>query len=345
MKKNHHLNYLMILNVISAISVVILHTNGCFWTFSKERYWITANIIESIFYFAVPVFFMITGATLIDYQERYTTKEYMKKRIKKTVLPFIFWSIIGMIFYLEVMTNKGVNNESIHDIINSIINTKYISIYWFFPALLCVYLVMPLYSSIDNKKKKTTFLYLITIGGIFNVLIPFINNVFSLNYQLPITITVVSGYMIYPLIGYIINSCKVDKKYRVLIYILGIIGLLLHIIGTWYLSYKYGHIVKTYKGYSNLPCLLYSASIFTFFKYNSEKILNFKLIKNILIILNKYTFAIYLEHFYVMEIIKRFFNTQSIFYRLIIPFAIIIICCIATYIIRKIKYVRNIVPE
>ena len=53
---------LTFIQVISALAVVTLHTNGCFWQFSAtERYWFTANIIECLCYFAVPVFFMITG--------------------------------------------------------------------------------------------------------------------------------------------------------------------------------------------------------------------------------------------------------------------------------------------
>ena len=90
--------YIQILSVFSCFSVVVLHVNGCFWTFSYERYWITANIMESIFYFAVPIFFMISGATLIDYRKRYSTKNFLKKRIMKTVVPFIIWSIIGVIW-------------------------------------------------------------------------------------------------------------------------------------------------------------------------------------------------------------------------------------------------------
>lgn len=73
--KKERKNYITLLSVISAIAVVCLHTNGCFWSFSKERYWFTANIIECVFFFAVPIFFMITGVTLIDYQEKYSTKE------------------------------------------------------------------------------------------------------------------------------------------------------------------------------------------------------------------------------------------------------------------------------
>jgi hypothetical protein len=35
-KKKEKFNYITVLSVISAISVIILHTNGCFWTFSTE---------------------------------------------------------------------------------------------------------------------------------------------------------------------------------------------------------------------------------------------------------------------------------------------------------------------
>ena len=63
--------YINLLNVVSAISVIMLHTN-CFWIDDvSASYWKSANIIECLFYFAVPVFFMNTGATLIDYQDRY----------------------------------------------------------------------------------------------------------------------------------------------------------------------------------------------------------------------------------------------------------------------------------
>lgn len=90
------------IQVISAIAVVFLHTNGCFWQFSKtERYWHTANIIESVFYFAVPLFFMVTGITLIDYQDKYSTKEFFKKRIIKTLFPYIIWSLIGALYLIK----------------------------------------------------------------------------------------------------------------------------------------------------------------------------------------------------------------------------------------------------
>ena len=79
---------IMLMNVISMLAVVYLHSNNCFWTFSTDRYWKSANIIEAGLYFAVPCFFMITGANLLDYRQRYDTKTFLIKRAKKTVFPY-----------------------------------------------------------------------------------------------------------------------------------------------------------------------------------------------------------------------------------------------------------------
>ena len=123
-------NYLSLLSVISALAVVILHTNGCFWKYSSERYWFTANIIESVMYFAVPVFFMISGATLIEYRKRYSTKEFFQKRIRKTLIPFLCFSIIGL-FYQLYMGYIQVSDLNFWTVIDGILNVKYNETYWF----------------------------------------------------------------------------------------------------------------------------------------------------------------------------------------------------------------------
>ena len=80
--------YIQILGVLSCLAVVVLHTTGCFWDFSYERYWLTANLIENLCYFAVPIFFMISGATLMDYRKRYSTEEFFKKDFGRQLFHF-----------------------------------------------------------------------------------------------------------------------------------------------------------------------------------------------------------------------------------------------------------------
>ena len=165
-KKVNNIEYISYLSVISAIAVIILHTNGVFWSFSKARLWITANIIECAFYFAVPIFFMITGITLLDYRDRYDTKTYFKKRITKTVIPFIVWSFIAIAYKL-INKSISLNDLSLINIINGILSTKYLSIYWFFIPLFQIYLCIPFLSIIDKKNRNNIYIYIYNFN-VFN---------------------------------------------------------------------------------------------------------------------------------------------------------------------------------
>lgn len=133
-------DYITLMNVIAAFSVVILHANGCFWFFSKEKYWYIANVIDALFYYAVPLFFMITGVTLINYRDKYSTKKYFKKRFDKTVTPFVAWSIIGFIYlYCNNLIIK--DDISITYLLNGLFNDlKYIGFLYNFLKFIYVYL-------------------------------------------------------------------------------------------------------------------------------------------------------------------------------------------------------------
>ena len=45
-EKTHKSEYIMLVNVVSMLAVVYMHVNNCFWTFSTERYWKLADVIE-----------------------------------------------------------------------------------------------------------------------------------------------------------------------------------------------------------------------------------------------------------------------------------------------------------
>ena len=333
--------YITVLNTISAIAVVLIHTNGCFWTFSKERYWLTANIIESVFYFAVPVFFMISGAKFMEYQDRYSTKEFLKKRARKVLIPFVCWGIIAL-FYLILTKAISIRCIDIKYILNGLLNGSFVSIYWFFPPLLCIYLCMPLFASIKEEKRKKVFTYVAILGFIFNAFIPFVIDLFKIDICFAYSISVSFSFLLYVFIGYLLDKYDMQKRDRYLVYVLAVLGLLMHIIGTYKLSYEANTIVNTFKGYYNVPCIMYSVGVYVFVKEVCKKIKKHNLTKR----LCDYTFGIYLMHYFIIDIIRRLFDldTRSIFYRLGMPLIVIPICILLTYIMRKIPLLKRIVP-
>lgn len=333
--------YITVLNTIAAIAVVFLHTNGCFWIFNKERYWITANIVESACIFAVPVFFMITGAKFIDYQDRYSTKVFFKKRFKKILIPFACWGIIAL-FYLVISKTITLSQINFNYVFNGLVNGSFVSLFWFFPALLCVYICIPLFASVKEEKRKSVFSYLVILGFVLNSVIPFIINVFHLGIYVSYGVTVCSGFLLYVLIGYLLDKYDIKPINRIIIYLLGISGLLIQIIGTYKLSYEANMIVETFKGYNNVPCILYSVAVFLFVKEIGKKIKKL----NITAKISDYTFGIYLIHYFVISIITDTFglNNHSIIYRLGMPFIVIPICILITFIIKKIPVIKRIIP-
>nr|MBP3258870.1 acyltransferase family protein [Bacilli bacterium] len=343
MKKN---NYILILSVISALFVVCLHMNFSWTYFTTEKWWLTSNIFRGVCYPAVPIFFMITGVTLMDYKKKYDTKTFFKKRSKKILIPFLVWSVIAIIYNLATH-QISIEDLSVHSILYGIINTKYQDVYWFFPAYISICLCMPLFASINDDSKKKVFAYLVVVYLIFNCIYPFVNTLFKLNIPMPISVYSLSGYIFYPVLGYLLHNCELKKKHRCVIYLFGLIGLLSITLGTYFYSMHDGKINDVFMGYQNLPCVLYAAAIFVFVKYTAKYILKYNIVLKTFNLIGSYTFAIYLIHNFVRNFIVITFhpNTVSVWWRTVCVIPIAAICIAIAYILRKIKYVRAIVPE
>ena len=81
------IDYISLIKILSAFLVILKHTNRKYWVFSD--YWISTNIICSFCMCAVPLFSLCIGATLLNFNKRYSIYEYLKKRFNKMVIPII----------------------------------------------------------------------------------------------------------------------------------------------------------------------------------------------------------------------------------------------------------------
>lgn len=338
--------YFSILNVIACFGVVMLHCNSeAFWGFAKSKTWISGNLIETLFYFPVPIFFMLSGATLLGYRKRYDTKTFLVKRFQKTLIPFLFWSVVAL-FYAAIVSNWQDWNP-IH-IISNILNTRYMSIYWFFIALFAIYLSIPILSAVDERLKMKVYKYAIIIGLIFVSILPLACTLLHIEYNYELTSPVVGGYLLFILLGYYLSKIDLTKKQRRIIYICGILGLAVHFAGSWFLSFRHDELSMTFKGYTNLPSVLYAVAIFVWFKYcNFEKIIQKfpsfpKLINN----LAGLTFGIYLIHGFVVYGVPQLIGLDTTWWvwRTFGAIATFVICGLITWVLKKLPVLKHIVP-
>ena len=71
------------LNVLACLSVIAMHCNGAVHVFADTYVWRQSLLVDVLAYWAVPVFIMLSGATLMRYRERYTTKEFLRRRFSE----------------------------------------------------------------------------------------------------------------------------------------------------------------------------------------------------------------------------------------------------------------------
>lgn len=178
-------------------------------------------------------------------------------------------------------------------------------------------------------------------------MLPFLNSLFNLGFVLPISVSIGSGYLLFICLGYLISNSNFSRTSQFVIYSLSIFELLLHMIGTYDLSMAANQVISTYKGYNNLPCVLYSAGIFLFFKRLGTSIMSNKLINKIVQKLSSYTFGVYLTHVFVLQTIFRMFpniNSKLLVWRAFSPLLVFTISVVITWIIRKIPGLKKIMP-
>ena len=69
--------YFDVLNVLACLCVVGMHCNGAVHVFSDSSVWRQSLLVDVLAYWAVPVFVMLSGATLMNYRRRYSTKVFL----------------------------------------------------------------------------------------------------------------------------------------------------------------------------------------------------------------------------------------------------------------------------
>lgn len=332
-----------VLNVIACFGVVAMHFNGLVHAFSPTWDWAQALLVDCLFYWAVPVFFMLSGATLMDYRDRYDTRSFLVRRVKRTVIPFIAWSLIALVW--KVSTGLMEAPRGPRSLINLILNTQIIDIYWFFVPLFMVYLALPALSLL--RRDKRVIQYLIGVGALLNVALPFVCAVVGITWNPQASLPVLGGYLIYVLLGYYLRDEQLGQKKRRVVYALGAISVLVRFGHTVVASVGCGELVELTWGYTSLPCFLESVAVFVFARQvDWGRLFKSDASKNRLKTIAGCSFGIYLIHMIVFQYALWFtgLNGGDWEWRIVGPFAAYGVCLALVYVLKRLPGVRRLIP-
>lgn len=287
---------------------------------------------------------MLSGATLMEYPQKYSTKVFLKRRFQKTVVPFVVWSGIAFIY---AIWNGSINisDFTVKKFLDMFLTTKFMGIYWFFIPLFMVYLSIPVLAYLAMTEKKYLW-YMGSLGFISYSIYPFFCNLLGIRQNGFLFFPLTSGYVFFAIIGYLLSTTEFSQKTRYVIYGIGCASALIQYLGTSYLSMNMGKESMLFREYLNWPSVLYSVSVFVWFKYRKWNKIKKKKIFKFIQELSKTSFGIYLVHMYVINFIceKYSINGYSVAWRIGGPFFIYIVSFILIECMQKIPIIKKIVP-
>ena len=349
MTKSNRIVYMDVLRVIACFSVIMIHSSAYYVVkdIGSFNFWV-GNIFDGLARIGVPLFVMISGALMLDKNYQFSTQKIIKHIIRMIVF-FVFWSVLYC-FIFNIVGSIIIEHESIDitKIIVSLIKGHYHL--WFVYLIIGLYLIVPLLRLWVNDTNKKYVEYFIILSIIFTYIIPQIISIGS-NYsnlfehindiiERKLSLKYVGGFTTYFILGWYINNYELKNKR--IIYILGLFGVLITIMGTYILSNTTGKALQMY-GNLYINVLFQTVAVFVIIK---DKFKNMHT-NNIINSISKYSLGIYAIHALIVTIMYRIIEKVNIDFALInIPVVFIVSFVFAyliSFILSKIPVLKKVV--
>ncbi|GAO99103.1 acyltransferase [Fructobacillus ficulneus] len=345
MKRYH---YMDLLNIIATFAVVMLHGSSLAFSNQGGARWDVTVLIQVLFIFAVPIFFMLSGANILDYRQRESTTDFFKKRLQRVVVPFVVWTTIWFIYNnIQYWHYSWSNWHTYSRLFDGIMHGNVQPIFWFFYIIIGFYLSVPLLSKIVTTDQKALVQYLLAINLIFVGLIGYyyqLRNQSDSGFSGGISVGV-SGSVGLFVLGWYLKNFPLEKKYRQWLYLAGSLSVVIMILLTFVLSHHRAMYQRQVYSIWGVFGITWSAAIFVFFQNTFGKWEPNIKVQQLIRSLSAASLGVYVIHYFFIDTLENQYHlaSRSLWHIFVMPVAIWIITLLIVKIIRKIPYLRRTV--
>lgn len=291
MERKRYLDYL---RVFACLAVMVTHVTMTNWSNVDVNGfdWQIINFYDGISRWCVAAFAMISGALFLN-RDIAIVKIYTKY-IPRMVVAFFVW---GAFYY--VFTTEKTATGHFH--------------LWYIKMIIGFYICVPIIRKIVSDIKIAK--YFLIVSFVFAFLLPWMVNIvrdflaekiwavkwiadaYVLNFE-DMHLDLVLGYTFYFVLGYFLDNIELEKKSRIIVYLLGGAGFVFTVVATSILALKTHTPSTTYYRDFNVNVVLEVVFVATLIKYYSPR--NDRIAKWFAS-LSKYTFGAYLIHEFIIE--------------------------------------------
>lgn len=330
MRKYRNIN-LDLLKVLACVGVVLLHT--AMGGFKETGSW---NFLTYLYYlgtYSIPLFFMVNGYLLLGKRE--ITYSYILQKVKWILITVSSWSVIIWLFKRDFTVNP------IKKIIGSLIQKGYFFQFWFFGALIIIYICLPVLKKFLNSKRS--YLYILSVLLVVGLIFELTNIVLQMPIQTYViqTFRLWTWFFYYLLGGFIAQFDKdiIKNRFKRWMKIIVVLLFLISPLILFFLARTTYHNFFAEYFYDLLFVKVVSLGIFlTIFSLALNQDNN-----KWIVFLSNQTMGVFIIHTYIMKLWGKLFGFSFVGAYLL--FAIFTLCVsfIIVGMLMKIPYFNRIV--
>ncbi len=295
------------MRAFATLAVIVLHVcvavEEGFGTIPMKD-WLASNIYDSMVRWCVPIFVMLTGSfALNNYDGQF--KAFLIKTFKRIILPFLFWSVVYLIFNnggnlidpntgpaakLSLVAVKLATGTSVH--------------LWFVYMIIGMYLLIPVLNRWVKENNKAEQLFFIGLWIFFLFAQPLWDK-----YDISFDSAYFSGFIGYMLLGNFL--LKTERKTNSLILLLIFIGAVFYTcVRTYYLSLAGGEMNEKHMDNFMPGILITCICVYLLFKNSPLKFPGF--LRSFIKTVSRYSYGIYLLHVLVLDLFLKYANMLTV---------------------------------
>jgi len=251
------------LRIFSMLGVIYLHTAaGALQQLDNRALWNFSNVFACLFTLAVPLFFMMSGALLLEQEKTADLGQLFRHRLPKVVVPACVWT--ALILFYRCLTGNGAAAKTAF---LRLLNDPVMVPYWFLYALGAMYLLSPMLKKMTDNLSDAHWNYMMALWVFLTLGLSTLRQFVPASWQLTFTehwtlnINVVGGYLGYFLLGAYLERLERTFSKKTLASV-SVILAVVSILGTRWNSYHIAVYTDHFTNYLTLLTMVRSAALF-----------------------------------------------------------------------------------
>ena len=307
-KPKERVIYIDLLRILSIFAVIVLHVSAIRWysTNVASNNWLILNIYDSAVRWCVPVFIMISGVFFLNPNKSIDNKKLYMKYILKIILALLVTSFFYY-FFIAILNGQKIDINFIKTSSLYFLQGKVRYHLWFMYVIVSLYIVTPILRTFIRGAERRDIEYFILVAIIFSTLIPLLSSFSTFNkyFSSLNKINIPLGYSLYFVSGYYLFKYNIKELKKKIIYIIGVLAFIFTVIATWRMSLIENTPKSIFYEYLTPNVVMMSFSIFLFFKDFISKINIKRKCSEVIVLLSKLSFFIYLIHDAILTLILK----------------------------------------